>query len=382
MAERNFDLLISGAGPAGAATALALRGSGLKVALVERSNFPRDKVCGDFVMARGVRLVNELVPGFQERIEDFPAKAVNRSTLLYIDDLDPLRWDWVQRSYTIRREHFDHLLLEEALKVPELHFYPGEKTQWLRREKDHIVLETAAGNRYRAPWIIGADGAHSPVARQLGNFKLDHAHYGGSVRAYFQALEGLDMSANEVFIHRAVVPGYFWLFPLSRDAANLGLGMHSRYLTQHKVNLKELFYRFIEAHPVLQERMAKARQEGPVKGFGLPFYSRRWPVAGPGYFLTGDAASLIDPTNGEGIYQALYSGRLAAQHFLQLAATGDYSSRAAQAYARNLHRRFWREMQLKSWIVRYFAEQSNIHRWVGQACLQQSWIRLAVQRLM
>jgi len=374
-----YDVLIVGAGPAGSATALALQESGLKVALTDKESFPRDKVCGDFVMARSVRYLDEVAPGFRQKMEAFPHKVENRQTTLYVYDNTPLTWSWVQRSYTLKRFHFDHLLLQEALERIELDFMPGTKITHLEERADGILARSQKGEELRARLVIGADGAHSVVSRLLGGFKLDHDHYGGSVRAYYRGVQHIHTQANEVYISKKVVPGYFWLFPLSENTANVGLGMHSKYITKRQINLKKLFSTFIEEHPVLQDKLGNAELEGGIRGFGLPFYSKRRSLCGPRHLLTGDAGSLIDPTNGEGIYQAVVTGLMAGRFARQLLTSASWKPEATKAYEKEVHGRFWREMRFKAALVHLFADKSKLQRTVGKWCLEQPLVSKTIK---
>lgn len=122
-----FDLIIAWASPAGTSTVLASKGSGLKIALIDKAKFLRDKVCGDFIMARAPKFLTQYAPALKETLANFPEKAINKSTALFIDDQDPVIWEWVQRSITMKREDFNGILLEEALKVEGVHFFLGKR---------------------------------------------------------------------------------------------------------------------------------------------------------------------------------------------------------------------------------------------------------------
>ena len=377
-----YDVIIVGAGPAGAAAALSFKESSLKVGLLDKDHFPRNKVCGDFVMARGIKYIDERAPGFLQKVQSFPHKVVNRQTVLHIDDLPPLSWTWNQKSYTLKRQDFDYLLLQEALAQTDTEFLPGTKIRDIEHTAKGLAVHTTKGQTLHTRLIIGADGANSVVGRKLGNYQLNHEHYGGSVRAYFTGLQNLNTEANEVYINKAVVPGYFWLFPLSCSSANVGLGMHSRHITRNKADLKSIFHQFIETHPLLRHKMEQATMEDSLRGFGLPFYSQKRLLSGHRFMLTGDAGSLIDPTNGEGIFQAIVSGLLAGDTARSILPKGEPNATATQAYAEAVHGKFWREMRIKAWLVKAFADKSKLHRAVGKICVQQPLIRRGIQKLM
>jgi len=378
----SYDIIIVGAGPAGTSTALALADSGLKVALIDKANFPRDKICGDFVAGHGIRVLKALSPALHEKIVQFPQKATNKSTRLYVGEHNPMQFDWVLTSYTIRREHFDQLLLDEVLVTGCADFFPGDGVKEVKNTLSGIKLTTKSGVELSARLVIGADGAHSVVARQMAGFKVDREHYGGSVRAYFSNVSQIEEAVNEVYVHKDVVPGYFWLFPVSATTANVGLGMHSRYITKHKVDLKARFYNFIEKSPVLQQKLGSASIQGDLAGFGLPFFSKKFNISGDGYLLVGDAASLIDPSNGEGIMLGIISGQLAAKTAISAFEKQDFSAAQLASYTEAVHQKWWKEMRNKAWAVNRFADQYWLLNAIGAVGARSQTLRSWLKKLM
>lgn len=379
---KNYDLVICGAGPAGTSAAMALEQSGLKIALLDKYDFPRDKICGDFVAAKGIRELVKIKPELKSVIENYPQKATNKSTRLYVGELDPLQIDWVLTSYTIKREEFDNLLLQEVLNAAKVDFYPKHAVKKVENSNGAVQLETSSGNHFSAKMVIGADGAHSQVAKSLAGYKIDRDHYGGSVRAYYTNVTDIEEAVNEVYVHKNVVPGYFWLFPVSATEANVGLGMHSTHITKNKVNLKKLFYEFIETSPELKSKLGGAKINGKLEGFGLPFYSQKYTVSGDRFLLCGDAASMIDPTNGEGIMPAIISGNMAAQHILKCFEENRFDAKFNQAYANELHGKYWKEMRMKAWLVRHFADKTNLLNAVAYICVKSPWLKKRLQKFL
>ncbi len=381
MAE-SFDVIISGAGPAGAACALALKNSGLRIGIFDKAAFPRDKICGDFVAAKGIRELVSIQPDLKERFAKLPQKVINKSTQLFVGNLKPLQLDWVLKSYTIKREIFDNELLREVLKSKNIDFYPKNGISKIIKKEDFIELKTAQNQTFQTKIIIGADGAHSPVAKQLAGFKIDREHYGGSVRGYFSNVENIDTSINEVYVHKDVIPGYFWLFPISKTEANVGLGMHSWHITKDKINLKEVFCDFIAKNPILKSKLKNAKMNGKLEGFGLPFYSKKQTVSGHRFLLCGDAASLIDPTNGEGILPAISSGKMAAEHILDCFENQRFDAEFNQKYAGRLHGKYWKEMRMKSWLVKHFADKPKLLNAVAWACVKSPFLKRRLQKML
>lgn len=380
MSEFVYDVVIVGAGPAGTCAAMELAKHDFKVALLDKSTFPRDKICGDFVAGKGLRSLKGISPAAYERVLAFSEKAANKSTHLYVGNLEPLLFHWNLRSFTIKREHFDNLLLEEALATRKLDFFPSDGLKTVTQSEELYILTTQKGKNYRTRLVIGADGAHSVVARQLAGFQIDREHYGGSVRAYFTGVQNIRAEINEVYVHKSVVPGYFWLFPLSDTTANVGVGMHSRHITANKVDLKALFYRFIEENPVLKSKLGNATMQGSLAGFGLPFFSKKFTIHGDGFMLTGDAASLIDTTNGEGIELAIVSGQMAAQTAVKALMANDFSASYLAEYTERVHQKWWKQMHKKAKIVKWVGDKYWLIHFVGWLALRLKFLARLLQK--
>lgn len=381
MITEDFDLLIAGAGPAGASCAMALEKSGLRIGVIDKDSFPRDKICGDFISGVSLRELESLKPAIGERLAQYPRKVINAQTHFYVNDLEPLNIDWVLKSYTIRRMDFDYELVKIMLEDQQISFYPKQQIKKVSLSTDGVRVQTSS-HCFTAKMIVGADGAQSRVAKDLTRFQVDKQHYGGSVRAYYKNVYNIKPEINEVYLHRDVIPGYFWLFPVSNTEANVGLGMHSKYISSQKINLKERFYEFIEKSPSLQEKLGNARMYGKLEGFGLPFFSKKHKISGDRFLLLGDAASLIDPTNGEGIMQAVVSGKLAAVQIKKAFSAMDFSASFLEGYEKAIHDRFWAEMKMKAWVVRAFANKHRLINLIGRALLKKPGLKRSLQKLI
>lgn len=379
--EEIYDLIIVGAGPAGSTLAMALKDSGLKIALLDKNRFPRDKICGDFIAAHGVRELVAVRPELQKKLASFPRKVINTQTHFYVNDHDALDLNWVLKSYTLKRLDFDNLLVEQVLADGKVDFFPNQAVKKVAYGGLGVKVSTAQ-RVFSAKMVVGADGGHSKVAKQLAGFQVDKKHYGGSVRAYYRNVQNIEPNINEVYLHRDVIPGYFWLFPISPTEANVGVGMHSTYIAREKINLKERFHDFIEKSPRLKEKLGAAEMVGKLEGFVLPFFSKKHVISGERFLLLGDAASMIDPTNGEGIMPAIVSARIAAEHIEQAFAADRFDAKFLESYTRSVHQRYWTEMKLKGLVVKYFADKHRLINLIGWACVKSPFLKRRLQKLM
>jgi menaquinone-9 beta-reductase len=326
-----FDVVITGAGPAGTSCALALRGAGLKVLLLDKATFPRDKVCGDAIPGRAVKTLYRINREYEARFKQFAEKLETRKTSLYYKGKNII-FDWVGEAYTSTRLAFDNFLFDLASQDSGATILTDTEVKTANREAGGFLLGTRDGNTIKCKLLIGADGAHSPIARQLAGRVMDRNNHVGSVRAYYSDISGLDPHTTEVYFDEQFLPSYLWIFPLPENRANVGFGMLSSEIAKRKVDLKKLFYEFIAQSPELQTRLGNATQISALEGFGLPLGATDVAVSGEGFILTGDAASLIDPISGDGIGNAMLSGKLAAEQAIACFKANDFSAPFIRSY--------------------------------------------------
>ncbi len=339
-----YDIVISGAGPAGSTCAIVLRNSGLKIALVDRAVFPRDKVCGDAIPGRAVKVLQQLGPEYESSFRNYAPKLLTKSTRLFYNKRE-LAFDWKGEAYTCARMDFDHFLFEKAAAT-DIDVFTGEQVTQVSRQDDVFTLKTKTGKIFRSKLLIGADGANGVTARQLAARVTDKTNHVGSVRAYYNNVTALRPDTTEVYFLKNFLPSYMWVFPLPGNRANVGFGMLTAEISRRRLDLKKLFYEFIDQSPQLKARLNGAMQDGPLEGFGLPLGGRKVPISGEGFMLTGDAASIIDPMSGDGIGNAMVSGLLAATQAISCFDCSDLSAGFMQGYDRALDKRLGSELRL------------------------------------
>ena len=322
---------------------MGLRNNGLKVLVLDRAVFPRPKTCGDAVPGRAIKILSASDAGFGAAFAPFPKKLLTKRTTLHYGGR-VLTFEWVREAYTCARTDFDHILVQRLLHLGAGEVRQGEALTSATRVPAGFSITTSAGNTMTTRLLIGADGAKSAVAAALAPRKSDRDHLGASVRAYFDGLHGLDPYTTLVFFHKRLIPSYLWIFPLPNGRANVGVGMLSSELVRRRLNLKEVFYDFLNTLPEVRALTAGAVQLGKLEGYSLPFGSAQVPISGDGFMLAGDAASLVDPGTGDGIGNAVLSGHLAAQTALEGLKLGNTTAgflmRYDHAVARALNREF------------------------------------------
>ncbi len=329
---REYDVLIMGAGPGGISAALALANTGLRVALIDKSEFPRDKVCGELMHRKAVETLNSILPGFEAEFKQFHKTLVMKHTQVHFKGRAVV-FDWVNESYTCPRYDLDKFLLETVKSKTNTDIFTGYVPDQLTRSATgvHVTFKNHPDS-FSGSVIVGADGANSTVARQFTEKVMDRKHYLGAVRAYCSGISDLRPDTSEVFFNTKFQFNYLWVFPVEGGLANVGFGMLSRDISDKKVNLKEAFYDYFKQSPELAARFTDAEQVGELEGFGVPLGSGVGTVCGERFLLVGDAASLSNPLSGTGIGNAVLSGKLAADQVKRCFEQNDFSEVAMQQY--------------------------------------------------
>ncbi|AEW02380.1 hypothetical protein A4D02_00065 [Niastella koreensis] len=351
----HYDVIIVGAGPAGCACAMALKNSGLRIAIIDKHQFPRDKVCGDAIPGRAIKFLHEIDPQFASRLADFSEKLPTRSTLCYYNN-KKLDFTWTLEAYTVTREHFDNFLFSHLKNSHEIHTLEGIAiSDIVRYEKGYTVIAKNSNKRYDCTMLIGADGINGVTAKKLTAREMDRKHHVAGVRAYYSGVTGMEDTCTEVYFDRKYLPGYFWVFPVKGGMVNAGMGILSDMVVRNKINVKNAFYDFIERSPVLKEKFKNAQLEGTLQGCGLPMGSRWITMSGDHFLLVGDAASLIDPVSGDGIGNAVLSGKLAAEQVKQCFTNKNFSASFVKSYDHILYKRAGADMRRKTKVLKTMA---------------------------
>jgi geranylgeranyl reductase family protein len=319
-------VIIVGAGPAGAAVSIFLSKSEIPHVILDKETFPRDKVCGDACGGKTGFVLRKADPRWIQEIFQRDAQYMpTHGALFFSPDGKSLSIPFSRKNvlpgqaagFTTPRITFDNFLFEK-LASPYSTILQNVSLRTIERMSEGLVKATfVEDNReveVTAPLIIGADGDKSLVRKVFLNRDTSSKAYCVALRAYYTGVTELHHE-NYIELHwlPEVVPGYFWIFPLPNGLTNVGIGMLSEQIRKKKINLREVMLNAIQHNPHLRHRFINARLVDKIQGWGLPMYMNQQRVSGNNFMLAGDAANLVDPFTGEGIGNALYSGMLAAE---------------------------------------------------------------------
>lgn len=314
------DVIVAGAGPGGSAAAYFLAQHGLNVLLLDKSEFPRDKTCGDGLSHHALRALDDMgILGDVVQV-GHPVRGVEvYSPRGYSANADvPATEGPPDYGLVVPRLKLDAMLLERAIVAGARYHSLVHVTDVERNGKGVTVRGEHRGQPYSAAArvVIIAIGVNPTLLLRIGLLKKAPPMI-RAARTYFEGVTGL--TDRIVFRFQNVpLPGYGWVFPVSGSIANIGVyqgppAIPARYMPVTPQAALEAFTRL----PELQEMLAHAQPTGPAKGYPLRS-DWRGPAFADRVLLVGEAAGLVNPLTGEGIDCALESGQMAAQHLIHV----------------------------------------------------------------
>ena len=340
-----YDVIVCGGGPSGSTTAFYAAKAGMKVLLIDKSKFPRDKACGGLLTARLFDELPELEPYIKPVIEcaSSDVNLYSPSMKYRIDFEFPVGTPW-----NITREVFDNAVLEAARDV-------GAEIMTQTRVSDFefnggVTVKTSKGN-FKSKMVIGATGPADKLAdmvREKRNLKAWNDKQMGTALMWEPVVgkEFVDENYGDkrsllVHFEPGGIKGYGWVFP-KKEILNIGFGAHNTSIKSIKI--KEIWKDYIN---LLKKDgyFPKEQEIPPVKGAPLPLSGPIKATTMDYTLLVGDSAGMVSPLSGEGIYYGMHAGKIAVDTIKKALETGDYSQQHLDQYHRDWNKLFGKELR-------------------------------------
>lgn len=238
--KTDFDVIIIGGGIAGSTTAIQLSETKLNILLIEKEEFPRNKICGGALSVDTVHQLRKLKLNTFEEFENFDDKNLIESFGISYQNnhkdfsLKKLK----EKCYVINRNSFDNFLFEKVKSLKNIEVKENEKVLDFMLHEDKISV-ISNKNSYSAKIIVGADGAYSVTARKLAKIMPKSNHYLLAAQCYFSNVKFEHQNKVELHFCKDILPGYLWIFPSTNNLTNIGIGMKAKDITKNKIDLKK-----------------------------------------------------------------------------------------------------------------------------------------------
>jgi geranylgeranyl reductase family protein len=351
---QDADVIVVGAGPGGSAAAYHLAQHGARVLVLEKTEFPREKVCGDGLTPRAVKQlvkmqVDTAGPGW---LPNKGLRVVGGGVRLELPW--PELASFPNYGLTRTRLDFDEILARRAEKVGATlltrHTVTGPLIDGDGRVTGVEATTPEGGQRaFRAPLVVAADGVSGLFPIAMGLNKRDDRPIGVAVRQYYRSPARHDDDFLESWLELSsrndtdkLLPGYGWIFGLGDGRVNVGLGVLNSSAAFGKTNYRKMLEEWLASTPAEWGMNDPANADGPVLGAALPMGFSRVPHYTRGVMLVGDSGGMVNPFNGEGIAYAMESGELAAEIAVDALArpAGESRERALKQYPAELKARY------------------------------------------
>lgn len=325
--DRRAQVLIAGGGPAGATAAFHLARAGVDVLVLEKTAYPREKVCGDGLTPQAVREL-QLMGVPHEQADGW--RRIRGLRLVAGEHAVQVPWPqtqtWPDYALVRTRQDFDHVLAQHAraagARILERHSVStvlqdaGGTVIGLRAEVlDANGRRTGEHRDFHAPVVIAADGNSTRTAVSAGLHRREDRPMAVAVRAYYSSPrhqdEWMESWLRLPDAQGRPLPGYGWLFPVGDGTVNVGLGILDTSPQFGSLNYRAVLKDWSEALTPTWG-LSEQTRTSKILSAALPMAFNRTPQHVPGMLLVGDAAGMVSPFNGEGISFAMEAARWAA----------------------------------------------------------------------
>ncbi len=341
MIAYDYDVIIVGAGPAGTTAAARIASTGMSVLLLEKYPLPRSKTCGGGVTRRALqKMPVDITPIIRESIDSLIVFNQGAKKQVFTHHRPYL--------FMVMRDELDYLLANHAIACGTK-IETGEAVRHIEETKDAVIVSTKS-KQYQCRYLLGADGVNSTVARLCGLAKEKQK----ILALEYEVAQGptyMQEHPRSIMIdYGAVANGYLWVFP-KHDHYSIGVGSFGTKAQ----DLQAILHQFLERHAIMDAVI-------DAKGHHLSLGGRSLKVATKRILLLGDAAGFVEPFGGEGIYYAVYSGEIAANHVIE---QGKQASRDLSGYQALIEREIMPELTMLSKVNDVFYPNIGlIHRMI------------------
>ncbi|TXI84711.1 MAG: NAD(P)/FAD-dependent oxidoreductase [Crocinitomicaceae bacterium] len=351
------DVCIVGSGPSGAAVSLMLSKHKIHHVVIDKSEFPRDKTCGDGLILHTFDALQSVNPKLLESFLSHPKFISTAYAKFYTG-----RKQYIDVSFEYdkpfdpvfygKRIDFDAFLVENCVSPYAQQMFGATVVDFEECE-DTIRLKLSNGIDVSAKCVVGADGFHSFVSRKIAGNPIDFSRCSTFVSAYFKDVKPASRHHEaEIRMVYKDMPLFFYIFPLPNGQANVSLGGLTSEIQKYRIDLKKEVASLIEKGGFVNYRFEDAQQIGNWRGGNIPCNFGHLKVSGNRFLLVGDAAGLANAFYKEGVGTGMKSGLIAADLIVKALENDDFSEEFFSQYERALESEFGKLLKYSRLILK------------------------------
>jgi len=373
----DFDIIIVGAGPSGCACAIHLANSNLKIAIFDKSIFPRDKICSGGLSDRAIntlkRMPNDLFKRFQNSIPYNPIQNI-----LYVNPTYNTSYFRLpsEHTYVINRIDFDNFLFSELNNFQNITKFENTKINDINIYNDFVEIKTK-DKRYTSKIVVMAEGQTSLISKKYNLITTQNSQSWLCTQAFYQNLN-FDSKSVGLIYDKNLLPYFFWIFPELNGKYNVGLGITDKNKLKN-TNIDDLFYNTIKTNKYLQSVFENANQIGEMRKRNLPIGKISNKISTARALIIGTSALIIDPMSGEGIGNGMLSGEIAALHIKDCFEKNDFSAKQMKNYDIKIYKRLHKEFSRNSFFTKLLSYK-KITIFILKLCSKDGWLKKQIEK--
>ncbi|MBI1223829.1 MAG: NAD(P)-binding protein [Bacteroidetes bacterium] len=370
--ETSSKICIVGAGPAGSTTALFLAKLGVQCILLDRTSFPRDKVCGESFDGHVTSTLRQLGPSFLAEAKNHLLECRRFAVVNSQSKRLMIAFSSASTARLLgRRLDFDNFLIEKIKQSPLIDFRENSGVKSISRTGNNWELRTEQGEILQPKMLIWAAGTSSLITNQLLIKKAAPENDFLFVRGYFQGITNYCPGPTvEFYFVKKPVPLCIYICPVNGSISNVEIGLNREFAINRRLNLRHLLMETIENHPDLKERFKGARLLGSFKGAKMQLPSSKATYSGNGFLLVGDSAASIHPITGFGVGHAMAQAKIAAEIAAKSIVNKDTSAAFLKQYDNLVIKKLGKEIKFGRLVTFSLRYVSILDKLAGISSLQ------------
>ncbi len=363
----NHKICIVGAGPGGVFTALNLSRLGISCTLIDKSVFPRDKVCGEALPSAVMFSLYKYNPEILKSSEFEKAKQVINGVKVYAPNGKSIYIPYLSKgnaaigldsSIGIKRYEFDNLLLNFAKKEKNITVLENLEIKRIeKKEFGYSLYNTDESLCIETQLVVVANGFNSFLTKQLVDWKLDKENNASGITSYYKNVEGISNgNMAECYFLNNLKSGGLYIQPVGDGIVNVNISIHNYVRKKYNLNLRKVLYDALQTNPILEKRFKNAIEIRKPIGYGYHLGIEKRKVCGDNFLLIGDAAGFNDALTANGIGFAIKSAEIAVQTIELAYLQNDFSEKKLKKYEREVFKQFKSVRivgRVGTWLMKY-----------------------------